>query len=177
MLCLCGCKTEFEPKRRNQIYVSAEHRKRDSNRRWPVRRQSVLPWASRNGLGGRREAKTSYVTLLLGTQMARTKSGTLLAGGDAFGQARARRKLLLTTAEVAEFLRVSTWTVRAWRMQQIGPPFIKIGGWAIRYPWAALVAYLQRNLFDPAPKIRGSRSLLQPQTESDSLHERRADQA
>lgn len=159
MICLCGCGEEFEPKRKNQIYFSAEHRRSDSNRRWPLKRQSLLPVVSRNGLEDRREAKTSYVTLLLGTQMAKPKSRTLVVAGNAFGVAHPHRKALLTTVEVAEVLRVSTWTVRWWRTQRTGPPYVRLGGWAIRYPWAALVSYLQKNLFEPRSALRGSRRL------------------
>jgi len=154
MKCVCPCGKEFTPKRSNQIYLSGEHRQRDKNRRWPVKRQSVLPVASRNGLRKRRAARTSGVTPLLGTEMAQTESRTLLIATGAFGIARPPRKALLTTAEVADFLRLSTWTIKWWRKQRTGPPYIRVGARAIRYPWGALVGYLQGNLFQPASERR-----------------------
>ena len=172
MTCACPCGNEFEPRRSNQIYFNAEHRQKDKNRSWPVKRQSLLTVALRNGLAAHRKAKTSG-TPLLGTQMAQPKPRTLLMFGGAFGVARPRRKALLTTAEVAEFFRVSAWTVRYWRMQRVGPPYVRVGGWAIRYPWTAVVTYVQTNLFEPASRLRGSRPLPQPQGESGALPEGR----
>lgn len=78
MICLCGCGREFEPKRKNQIYFSAEHRRRDSNRRWPVRRQSLLPVSFRRGHRERQKEQASYVTSHEGTQMAQAKPRTIL---------------------------------------------------------------------------------------------------
>jgi hypothetical protein len=173
VLCICPCGKEFEPKRSNQVYFNAEHRRRDSNRRWPVKRQSSLPVSFRKSHRERQKPETGYVTSHEGTQVAQPKPRTLLALGGAFGAAALRRKALLTTAEVAELFRVSAWAVRYWRMQKVGPPYVRVGGWAIRYPRAALVAYLQTNLFEPEPRLRGSRPLPQPQRESGALLEGR----
>jgi hypothetical protein len=68
MKCICPCQQEFQPKRSTQIYFSAEHRQRDKNRRWPRKRQSVFPVASRDGPTERQEAKTSGVPPLPGTE-------------------------------------------------------------------------------------------------------------
>lgn len=53
----------------------------------------------------------------------------------------------LTTEEVAERYRgqISTGTLENWRVQKIGPPFIKIGK-AVLYPVAELDAWDRRNL-------------------------------
>lgn len=75
MVCACPCQQEFEPRRCNQIYLSAEHRRRDKNRRWPVKRQSVLPVALRNGPRNRQEAQTSGVTPLLDTERVHLEEG------------------------------------------------------------------------------------------------------
>jgi hypothetical protein len=105
--------------------------------------------------------------------MAQPKSSTLLMLGGAFGVARPQRKALLTTGEVAELFRVSTWTVRSWRMHRVGPPYVKLGGWGIRYPWAGLVAYLQTNLFEPASRPPRSLPSPQPQGENGASQEGR----
>jgi len=46
----------------------------------------------------------------------------------------------LTTAELAERLKVSERTVRSWRMKGEGPRFIKVGkgSGAVRYPVEAI---------------------------------------
>jgi len=68
-----------------------------------------------------------------------------------------RRKALLTGAEVADLLRVTRWVLNDWRHRGVGPPYVRLAGWAIRYPWTGLVAYLQANLSEEAPKVRTSR--------------------
>ncbi len=40
---------------------------------------------------------------------------------------------LMTTDEVAEYFRVNTSTVRRWRLDGVGPRFVKIGS-VYRYP-------------------------------------------
>lgn len=46
-------------------------------------------------------------------------------------------KPMLTTAEVADRMRVNTSTVRRWRLDDIGPRFIRIGT-IYRYPLGEL---------------------------------------
>lgn len=51
----------------------------------------------------------------------------------------------LTTQEVAKMLRVKPQTVRAWRMDDNGPPYIKVHKGkkgTVRYSRAALVDYI-----------------------------------
>jgi hypothetical protein len=78
LICLCPCGEEFELKRSNQVYFDAEHRQKDKNRRWPRKRQSLLPVPLGNGLGKRRKARTSGVPPLLGIEMAQARPRTLL---------------------------------------------------------------------------------------------------
>lgn len=66
--CACPCGEDFEAERSNQKYVNAEHRQRDKNRRWPVRRQSKDGIASRSGRRMRQQPQTSGVTPLPGTE-------------------------------------------------------------------------------------------------------------
>jgi hypothetical protein len=145
--CACPCGNEFEPKRSNQIYVNAEHRRRDSNRRWPVKRQSVLPAASRNGLGEHREAKTSYVTLLLGTQMAPVDSEALRREKLWKVKADSESGEMLTPSAVGCFLGVSRWTLWDWRRKRMGPPFVKLSRHVVRYPQTGLSDYLTSHLW------------------------------
>lgn len=49
---------------------------------------------------------------------------------------------LLTERQVAELLEVSIRTLQAWRMQNDGPPYIKVG-FAVRYDPADLEEWLQ----------------------------------
>lgn len=51
---------------------------------------------------------------------------------------------LLTTAEVSEVLKVHPKTLAGWRRRRVGPTFI-IVECRVRYPRAALCAYLEAN--------------------------------
>ena len=55
---------------------------------------------------------------------------------------------LLTEAEAAEFLTVSTGSLRAWRGSGTGPRYLKIGA-AVRYRPADLDRYLEAVACDP----------------------------
>ena len=50
--------------------------------------------------------------------------------------------VLLTEAEAAEYLTVSVGAVRAWRGQETGPAYVKVGA-AVRYRPAALDRWLE----------------------------------
>lgn len=52
---------------------------------------------------------------------------------------------LLTTEEVAEHFRVNPSTVRRWRLDGVGPRYIKVGS-VYRYPEAALAEWLVSQL-------------------------------
>lgn len=51
---------------------------------------------------------------------------------------------LLTAKEVADFLGLSVRTLATWRVRRSdGPPFIKLGGRAIRYDRSDLEAWIE----------------------------------
>jgi len=56
--------------------------------------------------------------------------------------------LLLKPSVAARELGVVDQTLANWRSQGKGPPFVKIGGTAVRYPTEALRAYIERNTVD-----------------------------
>ena len=137
MICACPCGEEFEPKRSNQVYFNAEHRKKDKNRRWPRIRLSVFPAAFRDALRKRQEAQTSGFQPLLGTEMAQTNR-------ERFREKLGKRKSgeFLSSYQVADLLGLSPWALIAWRRQHRGPQFIRIGRNTIRYLRRELEAWL-----------------------------------
>ena len=50
-----------------------------------------------------------------------------------------------TTAEVAALLRVDASTVRRWRLDDVGPRFVKIGN-VYRYPEAVLQEWIRHRV-------------------------------
>jgi excisionase family DNA binding protein len=56
---------------------------------------------------------------------------------------------LLTTAEVAELLKVSPRTLKQWRHEQRGPKYYVLGPRAVRYKRADLIRWQQRFRIDP----------------------------
>ncbi|MGA2606249.1 MAG: helix-turn-helix domain-containing protein [Terriglobia bacterium] len=78
---------------------------------------------------------------------------------------------LLTSFEVARFLRVSHWTLCDWRKNGVGPPFLKLSRQTVRYPRRAFERYMRQHLQGrtlpsgnkPAGlPLQGNRSLLSP---------------
>ena len=55
---------------------------------------------------------------------------------------------LLTTEELAERMRVNPSTVRRWRLDDVGPPYLRVGT-VYRYPIGAVEAWI-------AESVRGS---------------------
>lgn len=53
---------------------------------------------------------------------------------------------VLTTSEVARFLRVTRWTLGNWRKDGAGPPFIKLSRQIVRYPRGAFERWMYRHL-------------------------------
>jgi hypothetical protein len=141
MKCECPCREEFEPRRKNQVYVNARHRQGDKDRRWPRKRQSVVLVASRNGSTTRLEARASGGTPLLGTEMAQTKRDRLRARWG-----RRRSNEFLTEFQVADLLGLGAWTLTKWRKRGKGPPFLQIGRNTVRYPRRGLRAWLCATL-------------------------------
>ena len=52
---------------------------------------------------------------------------------------------LLTTEELAERLRVNPSTIRRWRLDDVGPPYLRVGT-IYRYPVNALEAWIVGNV-------------------------------
>ena len=65
---------------------------------------------------------------------------------------------LLTPAEVAGHLKVDVKTLYNWRLRDIGPPALKVGG-ALRYPAAGLTAWIEAGApmshAEPEPEPTG----------------------
>ncbi len=54
-----------------------------------------------------------------------------------------------TTDELAERLAIKPNTLERWRSQGVGPPFVKVGNRAVRYKFAEVEAWLEKER--PAP--------------------------
>lgn len=68
-----------------------------------------------------------------------------------------RRTSALTDREAARLLGLSVATLRAWRLQQRGPRFVRFGR-AVRYLPADLERFIDSNAVDLAPRpTRASR--------------------
>lgn len=57
---------------------------------------------------------------------------------------------MLSTQEAAKLLGQPDSTLRRWRCERVGPPFVKYGPRNFRYPRAALVAYAAARLRMPS---------------------------
>lgn len=56
-----------------------------------------------------------------------------------------QRDLLMTTEEVASRLRVNPCTIRHWRLDDVGPKFLKVGN-IYRYPADELEAWISDSV-------------------------------
>jgi hypothetical protein len=63
---------------------------------------------------------------------------------------------LLSDLDVAPRLKVSPWTMRAWRSQRRGPSWVKVGSLA-RYRPSDIEEYLERRTVLPSDRQRGPR--------------------
>jgi Helix-turn-helix domain len=135
MICACPRKEEFEPRRPNQKYRSSECRLLAKKERSVVIRLN------------RREHV--HIKTLREFQRSPLRWGNPIK--PPLGTTPRRRmqyEPLLTTAKVAEFLNVSEWTVRWWRMRsvQLGPAFIRLGKTrGIRYLPKDVIAFLRKH--------------------------------
>ena len=59
---------------------------------------------------------------------------------------------LLTSADAAIYLRVSTFTLQRWRCEGGGPPYLKPKPRIVRYQQSALDAWLNGNAAANAPE-------------------------
>ena len=57
-------------------------------------------------------------------------------------------RIYLTTAEVAEYLRVSLRTLEGWRRRRVGPPWSRLEG-QVRYDLHELEAFMEANRVEP----------------------------
>jgi hypothetical protein len=55
---------------------------------------------------------------------------------------------LLTEVDAADLLRLSTRTLQAWRVREVGPPFLRAGR-AVRYRRLDIAAWIDANLVSP----------------------------
>jgi excisionase family DNA binding protein len=53
---------------------------------------------------------------------------------------------LITTTELADFIKVPKRTLEHWRIVGDGPRFIRVGR-QVRYAWSAVTAWLESNTF------------------------------
>lgn len=54
---------------------------------------------------------------------------------------------LLTEAELAEFLKIGRSTAERWRSTGEGPPWCRLGTHRVRYPRAAVLAWIERQTY------------------------------
>lgn len=52
---------------------------------------------------------------------------------------------LLTTHELAEFLRLSDWTIKDWRRRNYGPKFFRLPSGRVRYSLVEVKSWLEAN--------------------------------
>lgn len=64
---------------------------------------------------------------------------------------------LATTAELAEFLRVDSQTVKSWRRRNRGPRWISIEG-SVRYRWSDVEDWVRLNTAAPEGDSRADRA-------------------
>lgn len=53
---------------------------------------------------------------------------------------------LLTEQEISEMTGIKKSTLRKWRLEGGGPPFIKVRGFMIRYPLSEVEEYFKRQM-------------------------------
>ncbi len=151
MVCMCGCKTEFEPTRPGQRYLDPQHRYRAHNRRRPARRSNALPVAASDALDEPQQACYRAVAGPSGPIGAQTPEGPQILAASAFSEFQIldqiiQREKLLTPREVAAVLGVSINTLRSWRGKRWRKdlPYVKLAGQHTRYRLRDLRAWLDR---------------------------------
>ena len=65
----------------------------------------------------------------------------------------AQGKSFIDEAELATITGFEPQTIAKWRMIGKGPPFVRLGGYAIRYPVALVEKWLQDNLVQNDGKL------------------------
>ena len=59
---------------------------------------------------------------------------------------------MLSTDEAAKKMGVAAATLRFWRMQQIGPAFVKLGARCFRYDERDIDSYVRERRHDPSAR-------------------------
>lgn len=62
-------------------------------------------------------------------------------------------KILYTPEEFAEATGLSVNTLKDWRKNNEGPPYVKLGR-AVRYAHSTIMKYIERHTHDPARAFR-----------------------
>lgn len=61
----------------------------------------------------------------------------------------------LTEADAAAFIGLSDATLRSWRARRQGPPYVRVGGRAVRYLLSDLIEWRQRHRVTPGGGAAG----------------------
>jgi hypothetical protein len=64
---------------------------------------------------------------------------------------------LVTEVEIADFLKLSTRTLQSWRINNDGPPFVRVGR-AIRYRLRDVVRWIEARTVAPATQATNRNS-------------------
>jgi predicted DNA-binding transcriptional regulator AlpA len=60
-----------------------------------------------------------------------------------------KHRILLSSEDVANILGLSPATIRDWRWQRIGPPFLAISARCVRYDQAKLEEWIEQQTVEP----------------------------
>lgn len=63
-----------------------------------------------------------------------------------------RPDTMLTTAQAAEVLGLRPQTLHDWRCRDTGPPYLRLGGRAVRYRYGELIAWAEAGRVQPATR-------------------------
>lgn len=67
-------------------------------------------------------------------------------------------KILLTTDEAARLLGLTAGQLAVWRQRGVGPSYLKIDGWRVRYESTAIEHYRRIRMRAVAPESRAAAS-------------------
>lgn len=62
---------------------------------------------------------------------------------------------LFNEKDAAHLLGLSVRTLQSWRARGIGPAFLKLGGWSVRYRVADIVSYAETMVVEKSQKAAG----------------------
>jgi hypothetical protein len=58
----------------------------------------------------------------------------------------AESTIMFNETELASRWKISVRTLQDWRQRKTGPRFVKLQGWAVRYPLQAVIEFEERSL-------------------------------